>query len=75
MNLKDGKGLVTIITANFSYVKSCISELEAKLQFERERREELEADMDQMRKQLQHTQSQLHKYQAISSPHHSQVHS
>jgi molecular chaperone GrpE (heat shock protein) len=49
---------------------SCINELEAKLQFERERREALEAEMDQMRKQLQRTQCQLQKYQAVSSPHH-----
>ena len=47
---------------------SCVDELEAKLQFERERREALEADMDQMRKQLQHSVSQLQKYQAVSSP-------
>ena len=34
-----------------------VGELEAKLQFERERREALEGDMDQLRKQLQQTTS------------------
>ena len=50
-----------------------VGELEAKLQFERERRETLEGDMDQLRKQLQQTTSQLQKYQAISSPNHSNM--
>ena len=50
-----------------------VGELEAKLQFERERREALEGDTDQLRKQLQQTTSQLQKYQAISSPNHSNM--
>ena len=44
-----------------------MSELEAKLEFERERREGLEGEIDQMRKQLQQTVALLHKYQSVSS--------
>lgn len=45
----------------------CQSDLEARLQFEREKREALEAEMDQLRKQLQKAMAQLQHYQSVSS--------
>jgi len=42
-----------------------LSGLETQLQYERERREVLEAELDQLRKQLQKTTSQLQHYQAL----------
>lgn len=44
-----------------------INDLESKLQFERERRENLEGDMDQLRRQLQHSAGLLQHYQGITS--------
>ena len=39
--------------------------METQLQYERERRERLEAEVDQLRKQLQHTSAELLHSQAL----------
>ena len=51
----------------------CVEELGRKLEFERERREGLEAEIDQLRKQLQQTTALLQKYQSVSSTPRNQV--
>lgn len=43
-----------------------LSILESQLAYERERREVLEAELDQLRKQLQGTTDQLEHYQALA---------
>ena len=42
-----------------------MSEMEMRLEYERERREGLEAELDQLRKQLQHTTAELHHSQML----------
>ena len=42
-----------------------MSEMEMRLEYERERREGLEAELDQMRKQLQHTTGELQHCQMM----------
>lgn len=42
-----------------------MSEMEMRLEYERERREGLEAELDQLRKQLQHTTAELHHCQML----------
>ena len=49
----------------FSVNYSELSEMEIKLEYERERRERLEAELDQLRKQLQYTTAELQHCQSL----------
>lgn len=49
-----------------------VSEMEIRLEYERERRERLEAELDQLRKQLQHTAAELQHCQSLLR-HHNKV--
>ncbi len=59
--------LLVFVHLHVACLRRYLSEADARLEFERKRREGLEAEMDQLRKQLQQAMSQLRKYQAVSS--------
>ena len=50
-------------------IHSEVSQMEDRLEYERERRERLEAELDQLRKQLQHTTTELQHCRSLLRQH------